>query len=76
MRKKCSPDFVGANGLCNPFTNTKKWTITCGECRHTWKEKIPLAELVSALCPCCLVQNTWSAADFFDQYNDFIERTK
>ncbi len=37
----------------------KMWTITCGRCRHTWREKLPINLHISAVCPCCLVQNFW-----------------
>lgn len=68
MRKQVNPSLE-ANGLCNPFTNTKKWTITCGNCQHSWKEKIPCTEICSALCPCCGAQNLWSLPKFIMHYN-------
>jgi hypothetical protein len=63
-----TPYLLEANGLCNPFTNKKKWRITCGHCRHTWDEKVPVVERCSAICPCCAKQNTWSATRWMEQY--------
>ena len=55
---------VQANGLWNHFTGKKQWRITCGTCRHTWDEKVPIQERCSAVCPCCHAQNVWSASAF------------
>ncbi len=38
----------------------KKFTVTCGDCRHTWQAKLPVSTNMSALCPCCEAQNVWS----------------
>jgi len=65
---------VRANGLYNPFTGTKKWMITCSECDHTWKEKVPVVENCSAICPNCKTQNVWSFSKFMKNYNDDINR--
>lgn len=63
-----TPKYVQANGLHNPFTGNKKWTITCGKCEHTWKEKVPVNEKCSAVCPSCSTQNIWSLSAFVDNY--------
>jgi len=60
--------FIEANGFWNHFTGKKKWTITCGGCRHTWKEKVPIREPSSAICPSCGTQNIWSATNFDERY--------
>jgi hypothetical protein len=68
VRKTTTPR-VEANGMWNHFTGMKKWTITCGECEHSWQQKVPIHEICSALCPCCGAQNKWSAKDFEAEYN-------
>jgi hypothetical protein len=61
--------LVQANGLINPFTNKKKWRITCGKCNHTWDERCPIMEPSSAICPACREQNIWSYNEFVRHYN-------
>lgn len=68
MRRQVKADAIAGNGIWNPFTGNKTWTVTCGDCRHTYKDTVPLVEAVSSLCPCCGAQNTWSARNFFRQY--------
>tara|TARA_Y100000034_G_C6807667_1_gene362780 strand:- start:46 stop:264 length:219 start_codon:yes stop_codon:yes gene_type:complete len=65
-------ESIEANGLYNPFTGKKKWRITCGKCRHTWDEKVPIQERCSAVCPSCKEQNVWSASRFQKAYDKQI----
>jgi len=67
--KPVTPTTIHGNGLYNHFTGRKKWTITCGACGHTWKEKVPIHEPSSAICPCCKAQNKWSIVAFDAAYN-------
>jgi len=67
--KQATPT-VRANGLWNHFTGKKRWVITCGECAHTWAEKVFIVEPSSAICPCCHTQNVWSAAAFERAYEE------
>lgn len=69
-----SPKWVGGNGLLGGiFSNAKKWTVNCGACEHTWKEKIPLNNIVSAICPACRAQNKWSLKQWFQMYESARE---
>lgn len=38
----------------------KKWTITCGDCQNTWRERLPVAEHYQAVCDECGAANTWT----------------
>ena len=69
---KTTPSYIQANGLRNIFTNTKKWTIDCGECDHCWTEKVPVREKCSAICPSCGAQNVWSITAFMKRYDEMI----
>lgn len=64
--------LLRANGLWNHFTGRKKWRITCGECQHTWDEKVPIQERCSSICPCCHSQNVWSASAFENAYTSTL----
>ncbi len=64
-----------SNGLWNPFTGKKKYTITCFKCRHSWVEKVLARnDLASAVCPCCKVQNTWSHSAFGNYYDSVMRK--
>lgn len=67
---KVAPSHVVGNGLYNWITGRKKWTITCGACQHTWKEKVPLHDIASAICsnPSCGAQNLWFIEAFERAY--------
>lgn len=65
--------YLEASGLQNPFTNKKKWRITCGNCEHRWDEKVPIGEPSSAICPYCKELNMWSYNYFAEQYEKDIE---
>lgn len=69
-----SPFGLRANGLYNPFTNKKKWQITCGKCEHSFSEKLIVNEICSAICPCCKTQNKWSYSLFMRIYKHGMPR--
>ena len=75
---KTAPTPLRANGLCNPFTNRKKWEITCGACFHTWVEKVPINLICSAICPNlnCRAQNVWSLSNWVAYYERELEADK
>ena len=76
MHKVVGPR-LWANGLRNPFTNKKKYTIQCGNCKHTWDEKVPdLVDEASAVCPSCGAQNMWSHSEFGRRYESWLEQQK
>jgi hypothetical protein len=69
-RKTTGPASIFANGLWNHFTGRKKYTIKCGECEHTWTDKVSFAtDTASSLCPCCGAQNKWSHSQFERDYD-------
>lgn len=72
------PYIVSANGLCNIFTGRKKWTITCGNCHHTWVERVPIAKNCSAVCvnPNCRAQNVWPIAVFWQAYEQQFKNSE
>jgi hypothetical protein len=41
------------------YTTGKAWTITCGKCQHSWREKLPVTGRLSARCPECRTRNVW-----------------
>ena len=65
-----APKSLSANGLYPMFGYRKKWYITCGGCEHTWRERVPVHEPSSAICPCCGEQNIWSMYKFGDAYEE------
>ena len=62
------PLYIEANGLLPIFSSCKKWTITCGKCKHVWIEKVPVGHSASAVCPCCEEQNIWDVVEWLDRY--------
>lgn len=64
MKHAITPKYVQSSGLWNHFTGNKKWTVTCGECDYTWKEKLPIVENITVICPHCSTVNEWSASAF------------
>lgn len=67
---KVKPNCLWANGLWNQFTGRKRYDITCGDCNHTYKDKVPFRiDTASSVCPCCGAQNTWSHSNFERSYN-------
>lgn len=65
-----TPREVEANGLVNPFTNVKKWTIVCGHCLFAWTQKVPAREPSQAICPNCRAVNKWSIKRFLELFDD------
>jgi hypothetical protein len=78
MKNRISPKSIIANGLWNPFTGCKKFQITCGECSHTYFDKIPCTGVdeASSICPCCDAQNVWSLSEWIRGYESMIENLR
>lgn len=68
-RQQVTPRFIKESGLHNPFTGNKSWTVECGGCPHAYKDKLPLAQTASSLCPACGAQNIWDVRKFFEIYS-------
>jgi putative FmdB family regulatory protein len=34
-----------------------KWTIQCGACGHTFRERIPMIDAPTVQCPACRAEN-------------------
>lgn len=68
-----SPENIQANGLWNAFSGMKRWTVTCGHCKYTWAEKLPIVERITTICPHCDVVNVWSASAFNRVYEKQIK---
>lgn len=71
VMKQTIPKWIRANGLTgNPFTGKKKYRITCGECEHTYSDKVYFSYEINAssVCPCCGTQNKWSQFEFAKKY--------
>lgn len=67
MRPKC----LVANGLWNVFTNKKKYTITCGNCSHTYSDKVYfIIDDASSICPNCKKRNKWKHSAWEKTYNE------
>lgn len=56
------PAELWANGLYlgKLWGGKKRFGIRCGACGHVWREKVPIAEPTSAICPACRRLNRWS----------------
>ena len=63
MSNYVRPESISLIPLFNPFSSYKKMTIECGECGHTYKDKIYLKSIGSSYCPGCHTQNCWSMAE-------------
>lgn len=61
---KTTPKFLQSNGFWNNFTGRKRYIITCGQCGHTYKDKVYFSQgdEASSICPNCNAQNIWSHA--------------
>lgn len=70
-RNKVHPADLLANGLWNPFTGRKKYTIRCGACEHSYDDKVPfnMGDTASSICFACGSQNIWSHGEFQRGYN-------
>jgi len=72
-----SPSNLTGNGLHNPFTNTKKYAISCGSCGHGWKEKTSTDfDNVSVKCPCCGEINKFTHSAFARSYDRCFGETE
>ncbi len=65
---------VSASGLWNHFTGRKKYTIECGNCKHTYRDKVPftMSDRASSICPACRAQNVWSHSAFHRAYENTL----
>ena len=69
-----TPYAVSANGLWNPFTQRKRFTVTCGSCDHTYKDKVICqTDKLSSICPNCRRLNIWSLSVFTDRYEKYLQ---
>jgi hypothetical protein len=78
MKNRISPKSIIANGLWNPFTGCKKFQITCGECSHTYFDKIPCAGVdeASSRCTKFALVAVWSFSEWMRDYESMIENNK
>ena len=72
---KTSPKTLQANGLWNIFSGKKKYIVTCGNCEHTYSDKVYFKsnDTASSICPCCNTQNTWSHSEWSKRYDSELE---
>jgi hypothetical protein len=69
--KRVKPRRLFANGLWNPFTHRKKYTVVCGECEHTFDEKVSfVTDNATAVCPACGALNYWLHSDWQKSYDE------
>jgi len=69
--KSVNPSCLAGNGLWNHFSGYKKYHIQCGECKHSWIEKVSFAfDEASVICPNCKTQNTWLHSYFDKLYSE------
>lgn len=74
-RAVVAPSRVVANGLWNHFTSRKAYTVVCGNCDHSYRDKVPfVTDEASSLCPSCGARNRWSHSWFADWYNQNVAR--
>jgi hypothetical protein len=60
-----TPAKLWANGLWNPFTKRKRYTIQCGNCNHIYREYISfLDDLAISKCTNCNTKNKWNHSDY------------
>jgi hypothetical protein len=58
--KVCKPEYTSTWNPIWPWQyGGKRWTITCGNCEHSWSTKIPVVPKLSAICPACGTVNQW-----------------
>lgn len=77
-RKRIHPAHLLANGLWNHFTGRKRYSIRCGQCEHSYTDKVLFStgDRASSLCPACGAQNVWSHSQFERDYNREIGAAK
>ena len=58
-----TPDYLRCWNPIWPwqYVTGKPFTVTCGQCRHTWRAKVAVAPYMSARCPECRAVNEWEA---------------
>lgn len=59
MKKIVNPKYAEGYdmSLCSLFGYGPKWTITCGECEITFKQRLPLINYPIVICPYCHTRN-------------------
>lgn len=73
QRETVEPKRVFGNGLWNHFTGRKRYTVICGACGHSYRDKVPfVSNEASSLCPSCGARNRWSHSDFAKQYDQLL----
>ncbi len=73
MRKVTTPKILSEYNLWNHFTGNKYLFIICGNCGHSWDEKVTTRDICSAICPCCGAQNKWSHVVICKQFEKYLE---
>lgn len=74
--KQVIPNCIEANGLWNIFTGKKKYTVTCGNCGHSYQDKVVFSttDVASSICPGCNAQNRWSHSTFQALHDAALKR--
>lgn len=65
------PKSVTSNGLVNPFTRNKRFTVECGACGVQFSHKLNVDAAghdTMSVCPYCNVRNHWSLLEWLRRY--------
>lgn len=70
-----APRDLAANGLWNIFTKRKRYTVLCGGCPHTYRDKVSFdTDRATSLCPACGTLNMWKHSDWQRHYDQEIAK--